>query len=148
LSNKPSFHEKLTESDDVKIGSERAFGLVFAVMFLVIALFPLFTRVGQQDVIRVWALIVAVSFGLSGLVLPRLLVPLNKLWFRFGLLLHRVVSPLVMGLIFFLTITPIGLLMRTIGKRPLDLGFDRSVKSYWVYRTPPSPAPDTMKRQF
>jgi len=148
LSNNPSFHEKLIKSDDVKIGSERTFGLVFAVVFTIIALLPLFTQGGQENVIRVWALIVAVSFGLSSLIAPRLLAPLNRLWFHFGLLLHRVVNPLVMGLLFFLTLMPIGLLMRTIGKRPLDLGFDRAAKSYWVYRTPPSPAPDTMKRQF
>jgi len=73
---------------------------------------------------------------------------LNKLWFHFGLLLHKIVSPLVMGLLFFVTVTPIGLLMRTLGKTPLKLEFDKDADSYWILRDPPGPAPDTMKRQF
>jgi len=102
----------------------------------------------QEGVIRVWAMIVAAFLGITALTMPRLLGPLNRLWFRIGELLHRAVNPLVMGLLYFLTVTPIGLLMRALGKTPLKLGFDKSADSYWISRTPPGPAPDTMKRQF
>jgi len=76
------------------------------------------------------------------LVAPRALKPLNILWFRFGLLLHAIITPVVLGLMFFTVITPLGWLMRAFGKRPLSLGFDRTATSYWIHRTPPGPAPD------
>jgi hypothetical protein len=82
------------------------------------------------------------------LTVPKLLRPLNRVWFLFGLVLNKVFNPLVMGLLFFLTVTPLGLLMRSLGKRPLDLDFDKQTKSYWILRTPPGPAPETMKKQF
>ena len=77
-----------------------------------------------------------------------MLAPLNRAWLYVGLLLQRVVSPVVLGILFFLTVTPIGLLMRLTGKNPLRLGFDREAQSYWIDRQPPGPAPDTMPRQF
>ena len=146
--NRPSLHENLAEREDVKVGSERGFGLIFAVVFIVISLLPLFTMSDQEGQLRIWALVVAAFFAGAALTMPRLLTPLNKLWFRFGLLLHKIVNPLIMGLLFFVTITPIGLIMRSIGKTPLKLGFDKSVDTYWITRTPPGPAPETMKRQF
>ncbi|NQU57048.1 MAG: hypothetical protein HQ513_07420 [Rhodospirillales bacterium] len=148
MKNKPTFHENLARLDDVKVGSERSFGLVFAAVFIIVALLPLLTMSDQQGILRVWALIVAAFFAVTALTMPQLLAPLNKLWFRFGLLLHKIVNPLIMGLLFFVTVTPIGLLMRALGKTPLKLGFDKNTDSYWIARTPPSPAPDSMKRQF
>ena len=139
-----TFHENLSANDDVKIGSERSFGFVFTIVFALIGLFPLWSG---SDV-RIWALVIAGLFLVSALVAPRLLAPLNRIWFRFGLLLHKIVSPLVMGLLFFCTVMPIGLLMRVFGKRPLDLKFDKAAKSYWIHRAPPSPEPGSMKRQF
>jgi len=144
--DKPTLHESLSTRDDIKIGSARSFGLVFATVFIIIALFPLLSD--QQGSLRLWALIVAAFFAITALTMPRLLEPLNKLWFRFGLLLHKIVNPLVMGLLFFGTVTPTGLLMRSLGKTPLKLGFDKSAESYWITRTPPGPAPESMKRQF
>jgi hypothetical protein len=82
------------------------------------------------------------------LVYPRLLAPLNKLWLKFGLLLYKVMNPLVLGLLFFVTITPIGIVMRLFGKDFLRLRLDRSAKSYWIERTPPGPPPQSMKNQF
>jgi large-conductance mechanosensitive channel len=79
---------------------------------------------------------------------PRALKPLNRLWFLFGAFLHKIVSPLVMALLFFVTVTPIAILMRLAGKDPLRLKFDRAAKSYWIERTPPGPAPETMRNQF
>ena len=148
MTDKPTFHENLALRDDVKVGSERSFGLVFAVLFVIVALFPLLTMSDQEGTIRVWALIVAAFFVVSALTMPRVLAPLNMLWFRFGMLLHKIVNPLIMGLIFFLTVTPIGLIMRALGKTPLKLVFDKNADTYWIERDPPGPKPETMKRQF
>ena len=148
MTGKQTLHESLNAHDDVKVGSARSFGLVFATVFIIIALLPLLSLSGRQGSLRLWALIVAAFFAVAALTMPRLLEPLNKLWFRFGLLLHKIVNPLVMGLLFFVTVTPIGLLMRSLGKTPLKLGFDKSAKSYWIPRTPPGPEPESMKRQF
>ena len=138
------FHEDLGRKDEVKGSSDRTFGLVFAVLFAVIGLWPLL----GGDAVRIWSLGLAVAFLARALVAPGLLAPLNRLWMRFGLLLHKVVSPLVLGLMFYATVTPIGLIMRLLGKDPLGRGFDPAAKSYWIERDPPGPAPETMKNQF
>ncbi len=148
MTNTTSLHENLTKNDDVKVGSEKSFGLVFAVVFLVVAVLPLWNAGWAPDQIRIWALIVSGGFLVLALAAPRTLRPLNMVWFRFGLILHNIVNPLIMGLIFFLAVTPIGLIMRMRGKTPLDLGFDKRAESYWIHRTPPAPAPNTMPRQF
>ena len=137
-------HESFDREDDVKVGTERSFGLVFAVVFTAVGLWPLIDGGGP----RLWSLGVAAGFLLAALVAPRALRPLNLLWFKFGMLLHHVVTPLVMGLLFFATVTPIALLMRIFGKRPLDLAFEPDAKSYWIERDPPGPEPGSMKRQF
>ena len=139
-----SFHENLTTTDDIKVGSERSFGTVFAVVFSIVGLLPLW----NGDAVRVWALIVAGVFLGLAFIAPKLLGPLNRIWFQFGLLLHKIVSPIMMGLIFYGAVMTTGLVMRAFGKRPLDLGFDKLAKSYWINRTPPSPEPGSMKRQF
>ena len=139
-----SFHEKLSQTDDVKIGRDQTFGFVFAFVFVVIGLFPLWG--GEAP--RIWSLVVAGFFLALAFIAPKRLAPLNFVWFKFGLLLHKIVSPLVMGLIFFGTVLPIGLLMRLFGKRPLDTDFDSAVRSYWIHRKPPAPEPDSMTRQF
>lgn len=148
MSKKQTFHENLEDHGDVKAGSERSFGLVFGVFFLVVAFWPLFTTSDQEGTLRGWAFFVAMMFVITALMMPRYLAPLNKIWFKFGLLLHKIVNPLVMGLLFFLTVTPIALLMRALGKTPLSLTFDKSASSYWISRTPPGPKPETLKRQF
>lgn len=144
MAGKPAIHEDYARKDEVKVGSERSFGMVFAGVFALIGLFPL---LGDAPV-RLWALGIAAAFGLVAIIVPAALKPLNRLWFRFGLLLHKIVNPLIMGLIFFLTVTPTGLIMRMLGKDPLRLKFDREAKSYWIERAPPGPAPETMKNQF
>ncbi len=148
MTDKPTFHENLSERDDVKAGSESSFGLVMGVVFILIAFWPLFTVSDQEGALRFWALAVAGFFVVTALTMPRLLTPLNKLWFLFGQLLHKIVNPLVMGFLFYLTVTPIGLIMRALGKTPLKLDFDKNAKSYWISRIPPGPARDSMKRQF
>ncbi|MEO0035440.1 MAG: hypothetical protein RLZZ501_1463 [Pseudomonadota bacterium] len=126
-----------------QMGSNRAFGLVFATVFGVVAALPL--RDGGEPVW--WAAGVAAAFALIALIYPRALKPLNFVWFLIGLGLHRVVSPLVMGLLFFVTVTPVGLLMRLSGKDPLRLKRDPTATSYWIERAP-GPAADSMRRQF
>lgn len=128
----------------VEQGSERGFGLVFAAVFLVIFLFPLV----RHGALHYWALAVAAAFAVAAFAAPRVLKPLNTLWFRFGMLLGAIVAPLVMMIIFFLVVTPIGLLMRLFGKDPLRLKRTGSEKTYWIARTPDANNPSSMKNQF
>jgi saxitoxin biosynthesis operon SxtJ-like protein len=137
-------HENLERSTPVVGSSDRSFGIIFTAFFLFVGLLPL-VRGGR---IRTWPLAVAAVFLALSLLRPRLLAPLNRAWIQIGLLLHRVVSPVVMGLIFFATITPMGLVMRWFGHDPLRLGFDADARSYWIERRPPGPAPETMSNQF
>ncbi len=144
MAKQPSFHEDLTRGHEVKAGSERALGIVFAVVFMIVGLWPLI----GGSAIRLWALIVAGVFIALGCLAPKLLKPLNWLWFRFGLLLHKVMNPLIMALLFFTTVTPIAIIMKIMGKDPLRRKFDPTAKSYWIDRQPPGPDPETMRNQF
>ncbi len=144
MADEPEIHEDYGRAEVLERGSERAFGVVFAAVFAAIGLWPLVAG----DAMRAWALGAGVWFLVVALMRPALLRPLNRLWFRFGLLLNRIVNPLVMGLLFFLTMAPIGLVMRALGKDPLRLRFDRGARSYWIERRPPGPAPETMRQQF
>ena len=118
--------------------------MVFAGVFAVIGLF----RLIYGGAIRPWALIIALAFLVVALAAPRLLGPLNRIWFRFGLLLHRVINPLILGLIFFLIFTPLGAITRWAGGKLLTLGYDSSAKSYWERRNPPGPDPESIRNQF
>lgn len=144
MAESQGFHEQFNRDDGVKAGSERAFGLVFAAVFILVGLWPLISAGG----VHVWALAVAALFTAAALLAPGVLKPLNRAWFLFGKLLHAIVNPLVMALLFFVTVTPIALIMRLAGKDPLRLKFDREAKSYWIERAPPGPAPESLRRQF
>ena len=137
-------HEKLDQKSDVKSGSDKSFGLVFSVVFALIGLWPLMT----SQPIRLWAIGISFILILVAFAMPKILKPLNRLWFLFGLLLHKIVSPVIMALIFYTTVTPIGLIMRVLGKCPIPLSFDPDASSYWIERDPPGPEPKTMPRQF
>ena len=137
-------HETLKRDDDVQIGSEKSFGLVFAVVFVIIAVFPLI----DGDAVRVWSLGIAACFLFAAFFAKPLLRPLNLLWFKFGLLLYKIVNPVVMALLYYSTMVPTGLLMKLCGKDPLNRAFDAEAKSYWIERDPPGPEPESMKRQF
>ena len=126
--------------DEIKIGSNRSFGIVFFVVFLLIALYPLL----KESDLRIWSLLISLIFLALGLLNSNLLTPLNKLWFKFGLFLGKIISPLIMGLIFFAVVTPIGILMRMLGKDLLNLKFNKK-KSYWIEKTGPK---SKMKNQF
>ena len=138
-------HENLERREEIKGSSDRSFGLVMAAGFAVVALLPLLHAPHQP---RWWALAIAIAFALSALLWPKRLAVLNRLWLRFGLLLSVVVSPIILGLLFYTTLLPIGLLMRVSGKDPLRLRQDRVSGSYWVRRGPSSAATNSMKHQF
>ena len=126
--------------DDIKVSSNRSFGIVFFVVFLLIALYPL-TYNGE---IRIWSSIISLIFLFLGLLNSKILAPLNKLWFKFGLLLGKIISPFIMGIIFFLVVTPIGFLMRLLGKDLLNLKYNKN-RSYWIEKNGPK---SKMKNQF
>ncbi|HEY5291168.1 MAG TPA: SxtJ family membrane protein [Burkholderiales bacterium] len=128
-----STHERFQPLHEVKTSSDRAFGLVFAGVFLIIGVSMMFGRPGSA---YLWFLLAAALFLLAALVAPAVLAPLNKVWTRFGLLLHLIVSPIVLGSVFFLVVMPIGLAMRLFGKDPLRLRFDRKATTYWKERGP------------
>ena len=126
--------------DKVKIGSNRSFGIVFFIFFLIIGTYPIFF----QGELRIWMLIVSIIFLLLGIINSRFLTPLNLLWFKFGMLLGIIVSPIVMGLVFFLVVTPTGLIMRILNKDLLRLK-KKNIKTYWIEK---SSIKSDMKNQF
>lgn len=142
--NIPNTHESFSRDEAVKVSSVRAFGIVFTVLFAVIGLWPLI-HCGE---VRIWSLVLAAVILAVALIRPSLLAPFNRAWMKFGLLLHKITNPVIMGLIFFLTVTPTALIMRAMGKDPLRRKFDPSATSYWIDRDPPGPEPETMKQQF
>jgi hypothetical protein len=127
-------------SKNIKISSNRNFGVVFFIFFMIISLFPLF----KDGNVRVWAVVVAIIFLILGLLNSSVLSPLNKIWFKFGILLGNFISPIIMGLVFFIVVTPTSLIMRVFGKDLLNLKKNNK-KSYWIEKTP---IKSKMKNQF
>ena len=123
----------------IKIGSNRSFGLVFFVIFLIISIWPL---LDNQD-IRIWSLIVSLIFLILGILNSNILKPFNKIWFKFGMFLGGIVSPIVMSLVFFLVVTPTGFLMRLFNKDLLKLKKNKN-NTYWLAKNYKS----NMKDQF
>ena len=126
--------------DDIKISSNRSFGIVFFIVFILIAFYPLI----NQGEIRIWSVLISLLFLILGIINSKILTPLNKVWFKFGIFLGKIISPIVMCLIFFLVVTPIAFLMRMLKKDLLNLKFSKN-NSYWVEKTDPK---STMKNQF
>ena len=126
--------------DDIKISSNRSFGIVFFLVFVLISFYPLI----NNESIRFWSLIIAFIFLVLGVLNARILSPLNKLWSKFGILLGRIVSPIVMGVIFFFVVTPTAFLMKLLKKDLLNLKYNHK-KSYWIEKTEPK---SKMKNQF
>ena len=139
-------HEQMTEHEEVKLPSERSFGMTFAVVFTLFALW-LYWR---KDV-PVWALFFlasAIVFAILAYQSPLVLRPLNRVWMKFGLLLHRIINPLVMGLLFFLVFTPTAIIMRLLRKDLLRLKKESGIVSYWISRSAESDPPTNMKNQY
>ena len=130
----------MRQNKEIKLPSNRSFGIVFFTVFLIVCLYPLV----NSESIRVWSLIISIIFLVLGLLNSKILAPLNKLWFKFGILLGKIVSPFVMGMIFFLVVTPIGLIMRLFAKDVLNLKFNKN-KSYWIKK---NGLKSKMKNQF
>ena len=126
--------------EKAKINSNKSFGLVFFVVFFLIALYPL---VNNQN-IRFWSLSISFLFLILGLMNSEILTPLNKLWFKLGIFLGKIISPFIMGIIFFLIVTPTGFIMRILGKDLLNLKYNHN-KSYWIEKNEPK---SKMKNQF
>ena len=128
------------EKVSVKMSSNRSFGLLFFIVFLAISLWPL---IYQED-LRLWAFILALIFFVLGILNSKFLTPLNKLWMKFGLFLGSIVAPFVMGVVFFMVVTPTSFFMRILGKDLLNLKYNNN-KSYWINKTGPK---SKMKNQF
>jgi hypothetical protein len=137
-------HEIQSREEVIKGSSDRSFGIVFAVFFALVAAISWYSGGAHWT----WWLTGSVLFALVALVYPRVLGPLNRLWMKFGLLLAAVISPIMLGIIFYLCITPIGYLMRLLGKDPMRLRFDSQADTYWIKREPPGPPPESLKNQF
>ena len=124
----------------IKISSNRSFGIVFFIFFLILSLWPLI----NEGNIRFSFIVISVIFLILGIINSKILTPLNHLWFKFGLFLGKIVSPIVMGVVFFFVVTPTGILMRLIGKDILSIKKNNS-KSYWIEKSGPK---SKMKNQF
>ena len=125
---------------NIKIGTNKSFGIVFFLFFLIVSIFPLF----KDGNIRIWSLVIAIIFLVLGLLNSKILTPLNKIWFKFGILSGSLVSPIIMGMVFFAIVTPTSLTMRVLGKNLLNLKKDNK-KTYWIER---SKVESKMKNQF
>jgi hypothetical protein len=137
-------HETVASFRPVEIGSNRKFGVVFAGFFFLVAVFPLI----HHHAPRWWALPVAVVFLALAFAAPRWLAPINRAWFQLGLALNKVVSPIVMALLFFGAIVPVGLFLRRKNEDLLSLKWAPEADSYWIPREPPGPASGSMTKQF
>tara|TARA_B110000008_G_scaffold29762_1_gene26621 strand:+ start:1434 stop:1838 length:405 start_codon:yes stop_codon:yes gene_type:complete len=125
----------------VDIGSERSFGIVFAFVFIIIAIYPIL----NEKSLNLFALIISIVFFLLAIFRPKSLISLNLLWHKFGMVLGGIVAPVVMFFVFFLTVVPTGLIMRLLGKDLLTQKINKNAKSYWINREKPV---GSMKRQF
>ena len=126
--------------DEIKISTNRNFGIVFFIVFLIISLWPIL----NNSEIRYWSLIISLIFLSLGILNSNLLTPLNKIWFRFGILLGSIVSPIVMGFIFYIVVFPTGLVMRLLGKDLLKIKKNND-KTYWIKKENLN---SSMKNQF
>ena len=131
----------MTSNSKIKISSNRSFGLMFFVVFLIIALWPL--KSGED--FRLWSLTLSIIFLILGILNSKFLTPLNKLWLKFGILLGSIVAPIIMGIVYFLVVTPTGLFMRLLGKDLLKTNKEKNASTYWIKRDSKH---GTMKKQF
>jgi len=137
-------HELQQREEAVKTSSNRNFGLVFAAFFALLTALGLWHGTSRWPI---WLALACVALLLA-LAAPRLLTPFNWVWTRFGLLLHRIISPIFLAVLFYGCLAPVGFLMRLSGKDPLRLTYEPESESYWIRRTPPGPAPESFREQF
>jgi hypothetical protein len=137
-------HETFDREEEVVGSSDRGFGFVFAGFFAIVAVVRWWKEHGGAG----WFVAAALAMLGVSLLRPALLAPFNRVWTKLALVLSKIMNPVIMAILFFIVVAPIGLLMRLTGKRPLALAFDPAAKSYWIERTPPAPLPGSMKNQF
>jgi hypothetical protein len=137
-------HEFQQREEVVKTSSNRSFGLVFAAFFALLAVLGFWHGTGRWPI---WLGLACAALVLA-LAAPRLLMPLNWIWTKLGLLLHRIVSPIFLTVLFYGCVAPVGFLMRLTGKDPLRLKYEPSAESYWLKRSPPGPTPESFINQF
>jgi len=113
-----------------KMLSNRAFGLIFSAIFMVFSIYPVLFGNG----LRLWTLIISLLFLSTAVLVPSILTPLNKFWVKFGMFMHSIINPILMGLVFFLTVLPTGIIIKCLGKDPMNRKFDNNSKSYWIER--------------
>lgn len=135
---------ELQSHHETPVSSERSFGIVFSTVFALIALWPVVAGAGP----RIWALVVAGVFLAATLLAPKVLKPLNLLWFKFGMLLGRIVTPIVMFLVFVVAVLPTALVIRAFGKDPMNRSLSAATRSYWIPRDPTADRENSMKNQF
>ena len=126
--------------EKIKLPSNRNFGIVFSIVFLIIAIWPIL----NQNEIRIWSIIISLIFLILGLINSKFLSPLNKAWFKFGLILGSLIAPIVMGIVFFLVVTPTGLIMKALGKDLLGLKRNKN-NTYWLEKDNSN---NNLKNQF
>ena len=131
----------MTSNSKIKISSNRSFGLVFFIVFLIVAFWPL----KYEEDIRLWSLVLSIIFFILAILNSKLLTPLNKLWFKFGIFLGSIVSPIIMGVVYFIVVTPTGVFMRLLGKDLLKTNKEKNASTYWMKRDKQD---STMKKQF
>ena len=131
----------MISNSKIKISSNRNFGLVFFLVFLIVALWPL----KSEENIKLWSLALSIIFFILGILNSKLLTPLQRMWFKFGIFLGAIVSPIVMGMIYFLVVTPMGIFMRFLGKDLLKTSKVKNISTYWIKRHKQH---STMKKQF
>jgi hypothetical protein len=127
-------------NNKIKIGSNKSFGIVFFIFFIIVSLYPL----TNKEEIRIWSLIISFIFLVLGLLNSKILTPLNRIWFKIGIYLGNIISPIVMGIIFFFVVTPTALIMKLLGKDILNIKYNKN-NSYWVEKTG---IKSKMKNQF
>ena len=125
---------------EINKSSNRSFGIVFFIVFLLIAIYPLL----KNDELRTWSIIISLIFLILGILDSKLLSPLNRIWFKFGILLGKIISPLIMGIIFFIVVTPTAIIMKILGKDILNLKYNNK-KTYWIEK---NDVKSKMKNQF
>jgi hypothetical protein len=143
MAERLNFHEAFRGDEPSKPASKRRFGLLMAGAFAIIGLWPL----THSNPMHIWAVVTAAMFLASAMLIPRVLGPLLWVWMKIGLLLHKITNPVLLGLIFYGGVVPTGLVMRALGRRPLNLAYEADRQSYWIVRIP-GREPHTMTKQF
>ena len=140
-------HEEHQSTHEIETSSDRSFGLTVGGILALIEAYRLWSS-GALDTLGIVLLAIAAPLLFFGLVYPKILAPLNKAWIKLGFLMFKIVNPIIMFLVYALTIVPIGLLLKLFGKDPMRLKLEKDAKTYWIERDPAGPSPESMKNQF